>query len=185
MLSLILGIKAVNLLIWMILERQILFHMILIKLYEPRRWEEDSPRSMGNWIQPRWNSTDSLSIVNVQTFSPRWFNIVCHGWGLEVGNHCSKLRTFRYELAWSTVEGFHDLVKNWWEECSPNGCGAFILAQKVAGLRGRLQHWAKFSFGSIKLKKLALLHPLSSVEFQQEKDIRLNLNEICKQEELY
>lgn len=116
---------------------------------------------------------------------------------LEVGYHCSKPRPFRYERAWSRVEGFHDLVKIWWEECSPEGCGAFILAKRVASLRGRLRHWAKFTFGSIKLRKLALLHDLevldtgketrhlSPAEFQQEEEIRKNLNEICKQEELY
>lgn len=32
---------------------------------------------------------------------------------LEVGYHCSKPRPFRYERAWSRVEGFHDLVKIW------------------------------------------------------------------------
>lgn len=67
----------------------------------------------------------------------------------------------------------------------------------MASLRGRLRHWAKFTFGSIKLRKLALLHDLevldtgketrhlSPAEFQQEEEIRKNLNEICKQEELY
>lgn len=100
---------------------------------------------------------------------------------LELGNHCSKPRPFRYELAWSTVEDFEDLVKQWWEECSPQGCGAFVLAKKLIALRGQLRYWAKFSFGSIKLKKLALLHELEKldvakknrlllvVEFKQEK----------------
>lgn len=32
---------------------------------------------------------------------------------LEVGYHCSSPRPFRYEMAWSTVEGFEDLVKKW------------------------------------------------------------------------
>lgn len=32
---------------------------------------------------------------------------------LELGNHWSRPRPFRYEITWSTVEGFGDLVKNW------------------------------------------------------------------------
>lgn len=77
---------------------------------------------------------------------------------LEVGAHASNPRPFRFELAWNTVEGFQDLIHLWRSEITPVGCGAFILAKKVAGVRGKLQYWAKFSFGSIKLKKLALLH---------------------------
>lgn len=100
-------------------------------------------------------------------------------------------------MAWSTVEGFEDLVKKWWEDCSPHGCGTFVMAKKLIALRGHLRHWAKFSFGSIKLKKLALLHALDMLdsakenrslleeEINQEKATRLELIQICKQEELY
>lgn len=114
-----------------------------------------------------------------------------------MGYHCSIPRPFRYELAWSTVEGFKDLVKEWWKECVPQGCGAFVLAKTLITLKGQLRHWAKFSFGSIKLKKLALLHeldmldfarenrPVSDVESNREKAVRLELSQICKQEELY
>lgn len=76
---------------------------------------------------------------------------------LEVGIHSSNPRPFRYELAWSAAEGFHALVEQWWTELSLVGCGALIMAKKVTGIRRQLRHWAKFSFGSIKLKKLALL----------------------------
>lgn len=55
---------------------------------------------------------------------------------LEVGAHASNPRPFRFELAWNTVEGFQDLIHLWWNEITPVGCGAFILAKKVAGVRG-------------------------------------------------
>lgn len=67
----------------------------------------------------------------------------------------------------------------------------------MAGLRGHLRHWAKFPFGSIKLRKLALLHELeildlaeesrllAAVKHKQEEDVLLKLKEIGKPEELY
>lgn len=58
---------------------------------------------------------------------------------LEVGNHSSRLRPFRYEKVWSTTEGFHDLVKKWWAECTHRGCGAYILSKKIAGVKERLR----------------------------------------------
>lgn len=106
---------------------------------------------------------------------------------LELGFHSFNPRPFRYELAWITVEGFGDLVNKWWEACSPQGCGAFVFSKKLMFLRAHLRHWAKFSFGSTKLKKLALLHeldkldsakeirPLLLTEFKQEEDLRSEL----------
>lgn len=73
---------------------------------------------------------------------------------LEVGSHCSSLRPFRYELVWSIAEGFQELITQWWNSLSPAGCGAFVMAKKVAALREQLRRGAKFSFGSIKLKKI-------------------------------
>lgn len=116
---------------------------------------------------------------------------------LEVRYHCSSPRPFTYEMAWSTVEGFEDLVKKWLEDRDPQGCGAFVMAKKLISLKGQLRHWAQFTFGSIKLKKVALLHelelldsarenrPISVEESNKEEAVRLELAQICKQEELY
>ncbi|XP_039126955.1 uncharacterized protein LOC120263117 [Dioscorea cayenensis subsp. rotundata] len=116
---------------------------------------------------------------------------------LEMGYHFFNPRPFRFELAWTTKVGFHELVHQWWSEISPRGCGAFILSKKIAGIRARLRHWAKHDFGSIKLQKLALLHDLevmdlakeerrlSSDEIRQESDLLDNLKIIHKQEEIY
>lgn len=114
-----------------------------------------------------------------------------------MGNHRSRPRTYRYELVWSTTEGFHALVEMWWPDCSPEGCGAFILAKKMAWHRGNLRHWSKFEFGSITLKKLALLHELDELDLAKEtrclvashkvheEEVLLKLQEIRKQEEVY
>lgn len=85
----------------------------------------------------------------------------------------------------------------WWAEPLLVGCGAFILAKKLAFLRDHLRVWAKTSFGLIKLKKLAFLHDLEELDISKEsrcltlgevhrkQDLLEKLNVILKQEELY
>lgn len=107
---------------------------------------------------------------------------------LEVGTHCSLLQPFRFELAWTTIEGFQELVHNWWMATSLMGCGVFIFSKKTSRLRDHLRHWARFSFGSIKLRKLALLQKLEEMdiakELSHEQSLLDYLGEIRKQEEL-
>lgn len=95
------------------------------------------------------------------------------------------------------MEGFSDLVSLWWVGANPKGCGAFVLAKKLAWLRDKLRRWSKESFGSIKLRKLSLLHELelldvikksrelTSLEFHQERTLFENLADIRRQEEVY
>lgn len=116
---------------------------------------------------------------------------------LEVGSHYSTPRPFRFKLVWFLVEGFQDLVQQWWSEYAPVGCGAFILVKRMARLHEHLRYWAKFSFGSIKLRKLSLLHdlevldiikerrPLFAEEVEKEQDLLDELGTTRKQEELY
>jgi len=87
---------------------------------------------------------------------------------LELGNHLATPRPFRYERAWDTVEDFQATVEGWWNEMTPQDCGVFIFAKKMAGLKVRLRQWAKFSFGSIKLKKLSILHDLGNLDIVKE-----------------
>lgn len=61
---------------------------------------------------------------------------------LEVGEHFSLPRPFRFEMAWCTVEGFHELIQQWWIEEASSGCGAFAIAKKKAWLNKKLSHWA-------------------------------------------
>ncbi|XP_039143955.1 uncharacterized protein LOC120281092 [Dioscorea cayenensis subsp. rotundata] len=116
---------------------------------------------------------------------------------LEVGMYCFNPRLFRFQLAWTSVEGFASLISSWWVSCAPQGCGAFVQAKKLQWLRDKLRLWSKECFGSIKLRKLALLHELELLdiakesrllnpeESQIELGLRENLGEIRKQEELY
>lgn len=89
------------------------------------------------------------------------------------------------------------MVSLWWARSNPMGCGAFVLAKKLAWLRDQLHRLSKGSFSSIKLQKLSLLHDLelidvikesrglNTVEFHQESSLNESLEEIRKQEEVY
>ncbi|XP_039133793.1 uncharacterized protein LOC120270793 [Dioscorea cayenensis subsp. rotundata] len=116
---------------------------------------------------------------------------------LEAGSHLVCPKPFRFEFVWTTAEGFSEIVKNWWKESSFSGCGAFILSKKLSNLKVKLKHWAKFDFGSIKLRKLDLLRQLEELDLinedrglsvseqQQELALIACLEEIRKQEEIY
>ncbi|KAH7677423.1 DNase I-like protein [Dioscorea alata] len=116
---------------------------------------------------------------------------------LEAGFHLLPCRQFRFKLMWLTVEGFHELIHKWWTNIAPEGCGAFLISKKLAYLKGQLHHWAKFNFGSIKLRKLSILHDLesldtvsesqglSAVEACQQRALLDRMEDIRKQEEIY
>lgn len=95
---------------------------------------------------------------------------------LEVGMHLSKPRPFRFELAWTTIDGFQDRIAQWWNSTSPEGCGAFVMAKNVSALREQLRRWAKFSFGSIKLKKLELLYEIDKLDIIKDSPPLLRCN---------
>lgn len=116
---------------------------------------------------------------------------------LESGLHIPKPRPFRFEQAWCLADNFFDLIKDWWNLPQPSGCGAFILAKKIKHLKEKLKTWAREDFGSIRLKKLALLHDiglldnlkesrsLTDEETHKENDLRAEMYGILKQEEIY
>lgn len=116
---------------------------------------------------------------------------------LESGIHTPIAHPFRFEQAWCLAENFTDLIKEWWNSTQPSGCGAFVVAKKIMHIKERLKHWAKYEFGSIKLKKLSLLHdlkrwdvareshPLSTMDSTTETNLKEELGLILKQEEMY
>ncbi|XP_039141329.1 uncharacterized protein LOC120278666 [Dioscorea cayenensis subsp. rotundata] len=116
---------------------------------------------------------------------------------LEVGFHLPIPRAFRFEQAWCLSENFDSLIRDWWGSLHPCGCGAFILAKKIARIRASLKSSAKFEFGSIKLKKLGLLHDLDLLDHAREArtltplevnadiNLKTELGVILKQEEIY
>ena len=76
-----------------------------------------------------------------------------------------------------------DMINTWWNDSTLVGCGAFVLDKKLIFLKSRLCEWAKFSFGPIKLKKLALLHELDKLDLSKETK-RLNNEELIQEYDL-
>lgn len=116
---------------------------------------------------------------------------------LSTGHHTIKQHHFRFDRVWCSVDGFTELIQLWWEELSPHGCGAFILAKKLAFTGSKLREWAKSTFGSIKLHKLNILHEienleeikdfrsLSEAELSKVSELRQTLSNSLAQEEVY
>lgn len=75
--------------------------------------------------------------------------------------------------------------------------GAYIIAKKITNTRNHIRQWTKRDFGSIKLKKLALMHEidlldnyreshaLTDEESAKDSSLRLDLSLILKHEEIY
>lgn len=58
------------------------------------------------------------------------------------------------------VDGFKDLIRNWWEGYSAQGSFSHILAIKLRALKQDLRVWNKEVFGNVYTKKLAALSQL-------------------------
>ena len=94
-------------------------------------------------------------------------------------------------------ERFQGLFQLWWDELTPNGCGAYIMSKKLIHSKDNLRQWSRDNFGSIKLYKLSLLqelesldisketHSLSFTELERELELHLALSNLLHQEELY
>lgn len=47
---------------------------------------------------------------------------------------------FKFENWWPQVEGFHELVKNWWDSFDFAGRPDYILASKLKSLKNKLKN---------------------------------------------
>jgi hypothetical protein len=56
-------------------------------------------------------------------------------------------RPFKFENMWLKVEGFVDLVKQWWESYVFQGTPSFVFAHKLKGLKLDLKRWNEEEFG--------------------------------------
>lgn len=125
------GIKSLVLPIWRTLERLTLScktwscRSLLLSADDFLGPMEKPSRCGLSWIV-------FLSIVCVWTLSLRWSRIVFRYYGqimfLSGLRLPSTLLTCALlGMSWSSVDGFHELVEQWWSELSLLGCGAFIL----------------------------------------------------------
>ncbi|XP_039128539.1 uncharacterized protein LOC120264774 [Dioscorea cayenensis subsp. rotundata] len=59
---------------------------------------------------------------------------------LESGAHSPIPRFFRFEQAWCMAKNFGNLIRDWWDSPSLQGCSTFILAKKFSRTREHLRN---------------------------------------------
>ncbi|RVW57235.1 hypothetical protein CK203_099693 [Vitis vinifera] len=101
-----------------------------------------------NWL-------DHFSGV-VQSRLPRptsnHFPILLMGGGLRRGPS-----PFRFENMWLKVDGFKDLLREWWQGFEVRGMVSFKLATKMKELKQKIKVWNREVFGRLEVNKNSAL----------------------------
>ncbi|RVW74104.1 LINE-1 reverse transcriptase-like [Vitis vinifera] len=123
-------------------------------------------------VSPSW--LDQFSGV-IQRRLPRpvsdHFPVLLEGGGLRRGPS-----PFRFENMWLKVEGFLDLIRNWWREIEVRGTASYRLAAKMKELKQKLKAWNREVFGNLKGNKSAALQQVDYWD-RVESERRLSLKE--------
>ena len=123
-------------------------------------------------VSPSW--LDQFSVV-LQRRLPRpisnHFPLLLEGGGLRRDHS-----PFRFENMWLKVEGFLDLIRNWWRGIEFRGTASYRLAAKMKGIKQKLKVWNREVFGSLECNKISALQ---QVEFwdRMESERSLSLEE--------
>ena len=102
-------------------------------------------------VSPSW--LDQFSGVTQSRMSrpiSDHFPIVLAGGGIRRGP-----TPFRFENMWLKVEGFKDLVRNWWWGIEVRGSASFRLAAKMKEIKKKLKVWNREVFGRLECNKSA------------------------------
>ncbi|RVX23718.1 Transposon TX1 uncharacterized 149 kDa protein [Vitis vinifera] len=138
-------------------------------------------------VSPSW--LDQFSVV-LQRRLPRpisnHFPLLLEGGGLRRDHS-----PFRFENMWLKVEGFLDLIRNWWRGIEFRGTASYRLAAKMKGIKQKLKVWNREVFGSLECNKISALQQVefwdrmenASEDSGWKADIgRLQLEQISQQE---
>ena len=88
------------------------------------------------------------------------FPILLKGGGLRRGPS-----PFKFENMWLTVNGFKDLIRDWWQGAGRKERTNFRLAAKLKVLKEKIKVWNKDVFGRLEVNKSLALQ---QVEFWDE-----------------
>ena len=64
---------------------------------------------------------------------------------------------FKFTNMWFKVEGFKDLIHNWWRRIEVNGSASFRLSTKLKELKQKLKVWNREVFRNLECNKEAAL----------------------------
>ena len=87
---------------------------------------------------------------------------------LEGGTWLNGPSPFKFENMWLKVEGFKELIRDWWQSFEFRGTHSYVLMEKIKALKVKLKAWNKGVFGNVDeqkksaLKKVALWDDIES-----------------------
>jgi hypothetical protein len=78
------------------------------------------------------------------------------------------LKPFRFNNHWLLHKDFNTFVENFWRNCEITGWMAFILKEKLKGLKVRLRSWNKETYGSVEVKINKLVGDIRDLDVRSE-----------------
>ena len=101
---------------------------------------------------------------------------------LEGGSWSRGPAPFRFENMWFKVEGFKELIRNWWQETVVRGSASFRLSEKLKVLKQKLKIWNREEFGNLESNKEAAMQQVDFWD-RVEEERSLSMEEsACKKE---
>ncbi|RVW93801.1 hypothetical protein CK203_028184 [Vitis vinifera] len=97
------------------------------------------------------------------------FPIMLKGGGLRRGPS-----PFRFENMWLKVDGFKDLLRDWWQGTVVRGKASFRLASKLKVMKQKIKEWNREVFGRLEVNKNLALQ---QVEFWDRVESERSLSE--------
>ncbi|RVW26012.1 LINE-1 retrotransposable element ORF2 protein [Vitis vinifera] len=89
---------------------------------------------------------------------------------------------FRFENMWFKVEGFKDLIRNWWQGTEVRGSASFRLSEKLKKVKQKLKVWNREEFGNLESNKEAAIQQVEYWD-RVEDERSLSMEEsACKKE---
>ena len=82
---------------------------------------------------------------------------------------------FKFENMWLKVEGFVDMVCQWWSSYHFLGPPSYILACKLKALKGDLKHWNKHVFGDVSFRKKCLMTELLDIDMKKGMEVMIQV----------
>ncbi|WMV50549.1 hypothetical protein MTR67_043934 [Solanum verrucosum] len=87
---------------------------------------------------------------------------------LECGDWEKRNSYFKFENWWLKVEGFNELVQEWWNGFTVVGCPDYKLCTKLKLLKQKLKDWSRNTFSEMTNRKNNLLEELVVLDRAQE-----------------
>lgn len=86
---------------------------------------------------------------------------------LQWGDWEQKRSNFKFENWWLKVDGFKDLIHNWWNDFLLEGCPDYKFSVKLKMLRQKLKEWRKTVCGELNNRKNSLFEELADIDLAQ------------------